>query len=164
MPAPVVALWAMPRRSALVLTAVAAGALWLTASPQVITGGGRADRVPALAPTVHDSDTAVVAGGGPVVDAEVLGVSVVRRANGARVVFTELRTDEVIRVEVRIIRYQTVVTRRIVRELRPGRWVVTLSLPAALARGRARAQVRLEDRTGAVAWYRQPIRVPAVGA
>ena len=97
------------------------------------------------------------------VDAEVLGVSVVPRANGQRVAFTELLTDEVIRVEVRIIRYQTVVARKTVRRLGPGRWAITLSLPAALARGRARAQVRLEDLAGTVAWYRQPVRVPAVG-
>ena len=154
----------MPRRSVPVLAAVTAGLLWLAASPQVIAGGGRVARVRAEIPAVQAWDTARVAGGGPIVDAEVLGVSVVQRASGARVVFTELRTDEVIRVEVRIIRYQTVVARHTVRELRPGRWVVVLSLPDTLARGRARAQVRLQDRAGAVAWYAQPIRVPVAGA
>jgi hypothetical protein len=122
------------------------------------------DRVRAEIPAGQGSDTARVAGSSPVVDAEVLGVSVAPRANGKRVVFTELRTDEVISVEVRIIRYRTVVARRTVRELRPGRWAVTLTLPARLGPGRARAQVRLQDRAGAVSWYGQPIRVPVAGA
>jgi hypothetical protein len=70
-------------------------------------------------------------------------------------------TDEAIRVEVRIVRYRKVVARHSTRELGPGRWTVTLALPATLARGRARAQVKLVDRAGTVAWYGQPIRVPA---
>ena len=152
----------MPRRSALVLAVVVAGLLWLAVSPKVTAGGGGVDRLPAATPAAQGWDTARVAGSAPIVDAEVLGVSVVRRANGQRVVFTELRTDEVIRVEVRIIRYQTVVARYVERRLRPGRWAVVLSLPATLAHGRARAQVRLQDRAGAVAWYGQPIRIPAV--
>jgi hypothetical protein len=141
----------MPPRSAIVLAAVLAAVLGLTGAAQPAGGDKGSDR-----------RSAGGSGSNPVVDAEVLGVIVVHRADGSRVVFTELLTDEVIAVEVRIIRYRTVVARYSDRRLRPGRWAVALTLPKTLARGRARAQVRLQDRAGTVAWYGQPIRIPAV--
>ena len=100
-------------------------------------------------------------GGANGVDSEVLGVSAVPKAHGAGAVMAEIRTDEVIRVQLRVIRYQKVVSRFTTRWLRPGRWLVSLALPDTLKPGRARVQVRMEDRAGSVAWYAQPIRVPA---
>ena len=100
-------------------------------------------------------------GGANVVDAEVLGVSAVPKAHGRGAVIAEIRTDEVIRVQLRVIRYQKVISRFTTRWLRPGRWLVSLAVPDTLKAGRARAQVRLEERAGSVAWYAQPIRVPA---
>jgi hypothetical protein len=97
------------------------------------------------------------------VDAEVLGVSVVPRSQGRRAVIVELRTDERITLELRVIRYQSVIARSKVFALRPGRWVIALPLAANVGVGRARALVRLADRAGHIARYRQPIRIPAPG-
>lgn len=121
--------------------AVAAAGLAL-ASPQAFAGGGGAS-------------------GSASVDAEVLGVSVVRRADQTRAVMVELRTDERITVQVRIFRRGDLIAHsRVFPIRRPDRWLVAYSLPARVSAGRATALVRLADRTGNVAWYRQPIRIP----
>jgi hypothetical protein len=102
--------------------------------------------------------------GGPgaaAVDADVLGVSVVRRADKTRSVMVELRTDERITVRIQVLRGEAVIAHsRVFLIARPDRWLVTYSLPARVDAGRARALVRLKDRAGNVAWYRQPIRIP----
>jgi hypothetical protein len=95
-----------------------------------------------------------------VVDAEVLGVSAVRRSGGRRVVFVQLRTDERITAVVRVLRNGALVTRSRLFSIRPGRWVLSLPLSKEIAGGPARVAVWLKDRTGTVAIYRQPIRVP----
>ena len=69
-------------------------------------------------------------------------------------------TDERISVTVRVIRYQTVLRRSRLFQLRPGRWAISVSLPRETTRGRARVVVRLEDRDGAVDVFRQPIVIP----
>jgi hypothetical protein len=97
------------------------------------------------------------------VDAEVLGVSVVPKAGGGRAVIVEFRTDERITISLRVIRYQSVIARTKLFKVRPGRWILTRALAADIGAGRARASVRLEDRAGHVAWYGQPIRIPAPG-
>ncbi len=122
--------------------AVAAAAGLALVSPQAFAGGGGAP-------------------GSAAVDAEVLGVSVVRRADQTRAVMVELRTDERITVQVRIFRRGDLIAHSRVFVIgRPDRWLVTYSLPARVSAGRATALVRLADRAGNVAWYRQPIRIP----
>jgi hypothetical protein len=101
-----------------------------------------------------------VLGSPAVVDAEVLGVSTVRRSGGRRVVFVQLRTDERITAVVRVLRNGALVTRSRLFSIRPGRWVLSLPLSKEIAGGPARVAVWLKDRTGTVAIYRQPIRVP----
>jgi hypothetical protein len=98
---------------------------------------------------------------GAKVDAEVLGASAVRRASGKRVVVVELVADERIRVLVRVLRDQELVAFSRVFRLKPARWTITLPLPNDLTRGRAGVVVRMEDRSGNVRTYRQPVRVPA---
>ena len=100
--------------------------------------------------------------GDGVVDAEVLGATAVRRSEGRRAVVVELVTDERISVTVRVIRYQTVLRRSRLFQLRPGRWAISVALPRETARGRARVVVRLEDRGGAVDVFRQPIVIPPI--
>jgi hypothetical protein len=135
---------------ALVACAVAATvAIGAAASAEVAKG---ATAVRAAAPT---------AGG---VDAEVLGVSVVPRSHGRRAVIAELRTDERITVSLRVIRYQSVLARSKVFRMGPGRWFISMPLSASVSAGRARVVVRLEDRAGHVAAYRQPIQIPGRGA
>jgi len=103
--------------------------------------------------------------GGPgaaAVDAEVLGVSVVRRADQTRAVMVELRTDERITVQVRVLRHAVVIAHSRVFVIgRPDRWLVSYSLPRRVSAGPARALVRLADRKGNVALSLQPIRIPA---
>jgi hypothetical protein len=97
-----------------------------------------------------------------VVDAEVLGAAGVRRADGRPAVIVELLTDERIGVTVTVIRYQAVLKRsRLFQVRRPGRWAISVSLPRGTAGGRARVVVRLEDGSGATDVYRQPIVIPA---
>ena len=98
--------------------------------------------------------------GAGVVDAEVLGAAAVRRSEGRRAVVVELVTDERISVTVRVIRYQTVLRRSRLFQLRPGRWAISVALPRETTRGRARVVVRLEDRGGTVDVFRQPIVIP----
>ena len=125
-----------------VLAVGAAAAGLALVSPQAFAGGGGAP-------------------GSAAVDAEVLGVSVVRRADETRAVMVELRTDERITVQVRIFRRGDLIAHsRVFPIRRPDRWLVSYSLPARVSAGRATALVRLADRAGNVAWYRQPIRIP----
>ena len=96
------------------------------------------------------------------VDAEVLGVSVVRRADQTRAVMVELRTDERVTVQVRVLRHAVVIAHSRVFVIgRPDRWLVSYSLPRRVSAGPARALVRLADRKGNVALSLQPIRIPA---
>jgi hypothetical protein len=95
-----------------------------------------------------------------VVDAEVLRVLAVAKADGRRAVIVELRTDERITAVVRVIRYQTVAARSRLVPLRPGRWIFSVRLPADLAAGRAGVAVRLTDRQGNAETFRRPVRVP----
>jgi hypothetical protein len=121
---------------------VAAVAALALAAPPAFAGGARAL-------------------GSPAVDSEVLGVSVVRRVDRTRSVMVELRSDERISVQVRVYRLGTLVAHSRHFPVGSGRWLVAYSLPRRVSAGRATALVRLEDRQGAVAWYRQPIRIPA---
>lgn len=148
----------MPRSPARLLAVVTAVSFWFVGTSQALGAVGN------VLPGQGSRAARSAAASEPVVDAEVLGISVVRRADGSRAVHAEIRTDEVLRLELRVIRYQSVIARIAVRRLRPDRWLVTLALPATLTPGRARAQVRLEDRGGAVAWYGQPIRIPKAHA
>jgi hypothetical protein len=95
------------------------------------------------------------------VDAAVLRVTVVRRSDNRCAVMVELRAGERISVQLRVIRYQSVIARSKVYKLRPNRWLIAQSLPAGVSAGRARVSVRLADRAGHVASYGQPIRIPA---
>jgi hypothetical protein len=73
----------------------------------------------------------------------------------------EFRAAEQVTVELRVIRYQTVIAHSRAYKVHPGRWLTLLSLAANVGVGRARTVVRFEDRAGHIAWYRQPIRIPA---
>jgi hypothetical protein len=126
-----------------VLAVAAAVAGLALVSPQAFAGGGGAQ-------------------GSAAVDAEVLGVSVVRRADRTRAVMVELRTDERITVQVRVLRRAVVIAHSRVFVIgRPDRWLVSYSLPRRVSAGRAHALVRLADREGNVARPVQPIRIPA---
>lgn len=119
-----------------------------------LVGGGVSFARPAGSGSQRESASPAV------VDAEVLGVSAARRSGGRRVVFVQLRTDERITAVVRVLRNGALVTRSRLFSIRPGRWVLSLPLSKEIAGGPARVAVWLKDRTGTVAVYRQPIRVP----
>jgi hypothetical protein len=112
-----------------------------------------------LAGSTPAGDARSPAGTG-VVEAEVLRVVAVPKADGRRAVIVELRTDERITAVVRVIRYQTVAARSRLVPLRRGRWIFSVRLPRDLAAGRAGVAVRLTDRRGNVETFRRPIRVP----
>jgi hypothetical protein len=134
----------LPKRRVVrtVLAVAAAMAGLACAAPPAIAAGG-------------------VVNGSGAVDAEVLGVHVVRHADGNRAVFVELRTDERITVRIRIFRRgDEIAHSRVFLINRPDRWLVAYSLPARVSPGRATALVRLVDRDAHVARYRQPIRIP----
>jgi len=129
------------RRAALAVLAVAAAVASVALPPSQAIAGGP---------------------GAAGVDAEVLGVSVVRRADQTRAVMVELRTDERVTVQVRVLRHAVVIAHSRVFVIgRPDRWLVSYSLPRRVSAGPARALVRLADRKGNVALSLQPIRIPA---
>jgi hypothetical protein len=117
------------------------------ASAEAIAGGAGPARA---LPTV----------GHAAVDARVLAVSVVPRYGGRRGIVAEFKADERITVELRVIRYQSVIARSKVFKLCPGRWIYTMAIAANVGAGRARVAVRMEDSAHNVARYRQPIRIP----
>jgi hypothetical protein len=140
----------MDRAACALLTVVVAAVLTPGAASAEATEGARPARVlPVL--------------GRGTVDAELLRVSVVPRADGTRAVLVELRTHERITVDLRVIRYQSVIARSRVFKVRTGTWLIAVPLAANVGVGRARALVRLQDRAGHIARYRQPIRIPAAG-
>jgi hypothetical protein len=94
------------------------------------------------------------------VDAEVLGAAA-GRSNGRRVVVAEIRTDEIVTVEIRLLRGNRVLQVRIVRSFRPGNRTVRLLVRATIPEGLARVEVELRDRAGNSETFRQPVRLPA---
>lgn len=141
----------MERAAGAHLVVILAAVLSLGTTPSEAIAGG-----------AHPARGLTVIGSGGV-DAEVLSVLVVPRSQGRRGVIMEFRARERITVELRVIRYQSIVARTKTFNVRPGRWLTTLSLPANAGAGRARVLVRLQDRAGHIAWYRQLIRIPARG-
>ena len=111
----------MPRSPARLLAVVTAVSFWFVGTSQALGAVGN------VLPGQGSRAPRAAAASEPVVDAEVLGISVVRRADGSRAVHAEIRTDEVLRLELRVIRYQSVIARIAVRRLRPDRWLVTLA-------------------------------------
>ena len=95
------------------------------------------------------------------VDADVLGASTHRTASGKRVLQAEIRTDEVIRVRLQLIRNGRVILSKTIATFRPGQTTVRLTIPAGVAGGRATAKVILTDRHGNTDTFRQPVRVPS---
>jgi hypothetical protein len=95
------------------------------------------------------------------VDAEVLGASAFRRQDGRRVVAAEIRTDEVVAVEIRLLRGGRLLQARIVLRFHPTDTTVRLVVRATVAGGPARVEVVLRDRAGNSETFRQPVRLPA---